>query len=97
MEGAFVQGVGFFTNEEYATNSDGLVINDGTWTYKIPTVDTIPKQFNVELINSARDQKRVLSSKGEPFLTVFITSWPPYILADRVNLLRTENTLNCSS
>jgi xanthine dehydrogenase molybdopterin-binding subunit B len=60
--------VGFFTNEEYATNSDGMVINDGTWTYKIPTVDTIPKQFNVELINSARDQKRVLSSKasGEP-------------------------------
>jgi xanthine dehydrogenase molybdopterin-binding subunit B len=52
--------------EEYATNSDGLVIHDGTWTYKIPTVDTIPKQFNVELINSARDQKRVLSSKGEP-------------------------------
>ncbi|RLN16946.1 indole-3-acetaldehyde oxidase [Panicum miliaceum] len=68
VEGAFVQGVGFFTNEEYATNSDGMVINDGTWTYKIPTVDTIPKQFNVELINSARDQKRVLSSKasGEP-------------------------------
>ncbi|CAN6309007.1 unnamed protein product [Urochloa humidicola] len=68
VEGAFVQGVGFFTNEEYATNSDGMVINDGTWTYKIPTVDTIPKQFNVEMINSARDQKRVLSSKasGEP-------------------------------
>ncbi|TVU44661.1 hypothetical protein EJB05_04108, partial [Eragrostis curvula] len=68
VEGAFVQGVGFFTNEEYATNTDGLVIHDGTWTYKIPTVDTIPKQFNVELINSARDQKRVLSSKasGEP-------------------------------
>nr|CAB3492934.1 unnamed protein product [Digitaria exilis] len=68
VEGAFVQGVGFFTNEEYTTNSDGMVINDGTWTYKIPTVDTIPKQFNVELINSARDQKRVLSSKasGEP-------------------------------
>uniref|UniRef100_A0A0E0QW68 Aldehyde oxidase/xanthine dehydrogenase second molybdopterin binding domain-containing protein n=1 Tax=Oryza rufipogon TaxID=4529 RepID=A0A0E0QW68_ORYRU len=63
VEGAFVQGIGFFTNEEYTTNSDGLVINDGTWTYKIPTVDTIPKQFNVELINSARDHKRVLSSK----------------------------------
>ncbi|XP_047086167.1 indole-3-acetaldehyde oxidase-like [Lolium rigidum] len=66
--GSFVQGVGFFTNEEYATNADGMVINDGTWTYKIPTVDTIPKHLNVELINSARDRKRVLSSKasGEP-------------------------------
>ena len=57
-------------NEEYVTNSDGLLISDGTWTYKIPTVDTIPKQFNVELIKSAHDQKRVLSSKGEPFLTI---------------------------
>jgi indole-3-acetaldehyde oxidase len=65
VEGAFVQGVGFFTNEEYTTNSDGLVINDGTWTYKIPTVDTIPKQLNVELFNSSRNQKHVLSSKGE--------------------------------
>jgi len=72
VEGAFVQGVGFFTNEEYASNADGLVINDGTWTYKIPTVDTIPKQLNVELINSARDKKRVLSSKssGEPPLVM---------------------------
>ncbi|CAL4944785.1 unnamed protein product [Urochloa decumbens] len=72
IEGSFVQGVGFFTNEDYATNSDGLVIHDGTWTYKIPTVDTIPKQFNVEMFNSARDQKRVLSSKasGEPPLVL---------------------------
>ncbi|KAL5217983.1 hypothetical protein ABZP36_018667 [Zizania latifolia] len=66
VEGAFVQGVGFFTDEECATNSDGLVIHDGTWTYKIPTVDTIPsRQFNVELINTMPDHKRVLSSKGE--------------------------------
>ncbi|EMS58126.1 putative aldehyde oxidase 2 [Triticum urartu] len=63
VEGAFVQGVGFFTNEDYATNADGLVVHDGTWTYKIPTVDTIPKQFNVELISSARENKR-----GPPLL-----------------------------
>ncbi|AQK62428.1 aldehyde oxidase2 [Zea mays] len=82
VEGAFVQGVGFFTNEEYATNSDGLVIHDGTWTYKIPTVDTIPKQFNVELINSARDQKRVLSSKA--------SGEPPLLLASSVHCAMRE-------
>ncbi|RVW19333.1 Abscisic-aldehyde oxidase [Vitis vinifera] len=48
IEGAFVQGIGFFMLEEYTTNSDGLVVTEGTWTYKIPTIDTIPKQFNVE-------------------------------------------------
>ena len=51
-------------SEEYVTNSDGLIISDGTWTYKIPTVDTIPKQFNVKLLNSGFHKKRVLSSKG---------------------------------
>ncbi|KAH8497895.1 hypothetical protein Peur_073163 [Populus x canadensis] len=68
IEGAFVQGIGFFMLEEYTTNSDGLVVADSTWTYKIPTIDTIPKQFNVEIHNSGHHQKRVLSSKasGEP-------------------------------
>ncbi|KAJ0982588.1 hypothetical protein J5N97_010843 [Dioscorea zingiberensis] len=68
IEGAFVQGIGFFMYEEFLTNSEGLVVTDGTWTYKIPTVDTIPKQFNVELLDSGHHQKRVLSSKasGEP-------------------------------
>lgn len=64
VEGAFVQGIGYFMTEEYVTNSDGLVISDGTWTYKIPTMDTIPKQLNVNLLNSGFHKKRVLSSKG---------------------------------
>ncbi|WOH14751.1 hypothetical protein DCAR_0934274 [Daucus carota subsp. sativus] len=68
IEGAFVQGIGFFMSEEYLTNSDGLVVSDSTWTYKIPTIDTIPKQFNVEVLNSGHHEKRILSSKasGEP-------------------------------
>ncbi|KAM0919400.1 hypothetical protein ACQ4PT_008302 [Festuca glaucescens] len=82
VEGAFVQGIGFFTNEEYTTNSDGLVINDGTWTYKIPTVDTIPKQFNVELYNSSRNQKHVLSSKA--------SGEPPLLLASSVHCAMRE-------
>lgn len=65
IEGAFVQGVGFFMLEEYTTNSDGLVVAEGTWTYKIPTLDTIPKQFNVEILSSGHHQNRVLSSKGK--------------------------------
>ncbi|KAL3653261.1 aryl-alcohol oxidase 3 [Castilleja foliolosa] len=68
IEGAFVQGLGFFMLQEYSTNSNGLVVADRTWTYKIPTIDTIPKQFIVEVLNSGHHQKRVLSSKasGEP-------------------------------
>ncbi|KAK7300354.1 hypothetical protein RJT34_11198 [Clitoria ternatea] len=68
IEGAFVQGLGFFMLEEYETNHDGMVLQDGTWNYKIPTIDTIPKQFNVQILNTGHHQQRVLSSKasGEP-------------------------------
>ncbi|KAG4129755.1 hypothetical protein ERO13_D09G100800v2 [Gossypium hirsutum] len=75
IEGAYVQGIGFFMLEEYTKNSDGLVITNNTWTYKIPTVDTIPKQFNVEIFNSGNHKNRVLSSKasGEPPLTLAVS------------------------
>ncbi|KAI3461217.1 hypothetical protein Pfo_017880 [Paulownia fortunei] len=75
IEGAFVQGLGFFMLEEYLANKDGLVIADSTWTYKIPTLDTIPKEFNVELLNSGHHQNRVLSSKacGEPPLLLAVS------------------------
>ncbi|XP_021864564.1 abscisic-aldehyde oxidase [Spinacia oleracea] len=68
IEGAFVQGIGFFMLEEYLTDPDGLVVNDSTWTYKIPTIDTVPRQLNVEIMNSGHHKNRVLSSKasGEP-------------------------------
>lgn len=59
-----MQGLGFFMLEEYITDSEGLLVTDSTWTYKIPTVDTIPRQFNVEMLNSGRHEMRVLSSKG---------------------------------
>lgn len=64
IEGAFVQGIGFFMLEENLINSDGLVVSEGTWTYKIPTIDTVPRQFNVEILNSGHHASRVLSSKG---------------------------------
>ncbi|KAK6235331.1 hypothetical protein SCA6_010668 [Theobroma cacao] len=73
IEGAYVQGMGFFMLEEYPTNTNGLVIANGTWTYKIPTVDTIPKQFNVEILNSGHHKNRVLSSKGK-FILIFTES-----------------------
>ncbi|CAN4120096.1 unnamed protein product [Withania somnifera] len=68
IEGAFVHGIGFFMHEEYLTNEDGLMVSNSTWTYKIPTLDTIPQKFNVHVVNSGHHEKRVLSSKasGEP-------------------------------
>lgn len=63
--------------EEYLTNTDGLVVSDSTWTYKIPTMDTIPKSFNVQVLNSGHHEKRVLSSKA--------SGEPPLLLASSVH------------
>jgi len=51
-------------HEEYLTNEDGLMVSSSTWKYKIPTIDTIPQNFNVHVLNSGHHEKRVLSSKG---------------------------------
>nr|ADR31354.1 ABA aldehyde oxidase [Solanum lycopersicum] len=77
IEGAFVQGIGFFMLEEYLTNTDGLVVTDSTWTYKIPTIDTIPKRFNVQVLNTGHHEKRILSSKA--------SGEPPLLLASSVH------------
>ncbi|CAN8268349.1 unnamed protein product [Cochlearia groenlandica] len=68
IEGSYVQGLGYFMHEEYITDKEGLLLTDSTWTYKVPTVDSIPRHFNVEILNTAFHEKRVLSSKasGEP-------------------------------
>ena len=63
IEGAFVQGIGFFVTEGVEME-DGKELAEGTWDYKVPTIDIIPKHFLVELFNSPALQERVLSSKG---------------------------------
>lgn len=78
IEGAFVQGLGFFMLEEYSTDSDGTMVADGTWTYKIPTIDTIPEQFNVEMLNGGHNQKRVLSSKGMYLVLLSFNTTPGF-------------------
>ncbi|XP_022995334.1 indole-3-acetaldehyde oxidase [Cucurbita maxima] len=74
IEGAFVQGIEFFMSEEYLTNPDGLMINDRTWTYKVWTIDTISKQFNVEILNSGHHKKRVLPSKASGESPLLLTA-----------------------
>ncbi|KAF3650791.1 hypothetical protein FXO38_15604 [Capsicum annuum] len=75
IEGAFVHGIGFFMHEEYHTNEEGLMVSNSIWTYKIPTIDTIPRKFTVHVVNSGHHEKRVLSSKasGEPPLLLAAT------------------------
>jgi xanthine dehydrogenase molybdopterin-binding subunit B len=66
--------MGFFTTEETVVNSDGILQSDGTWTYKIPSADSIPRDFRVELLQNALNKKGILSSKGRLTFQVHLSS-----------------------
>ncbi|XP_055835280.1 indole-3-acetaldehyde oxidase [Solanum dulcamara] len=91
IKGAFVQGIGFFMLKEYLTNEDGLMVSNSTWTYKIPTIDTITQNFNVPVVNSGHHKKRVLSSKSYKLLNLNLITLlagsgePPLLLAASVH------------
>lgn len=72
IEGSFVQGIGFFLTEEHEVDSKGILVSNGTWNYKPPTLDNIPRRFTVEMTTGVAHQNRVLSSKasGEPPLVL---------------------------
>lgn len=63
-------GVGYYLTEDVVRDAKGKLLSDGTWTYKPPTIDTIPQKFNVELYNSPAHKDRIFSSKGFAHKTV---------------------------
>lgn len=63
IEGAFMQGYGFYTLEEVLFAPNGEVLTKGPGTYKIPGFSDIPKEFNVSLLKGAPNPRAVYSSK----------------------------------
>lgn len=63
IEGAFIQGYGFYTMEEMLFAPNGEVLSKGPGAYKIPGFSDIPKEFNVSLLKGAPNPRAVYSSK----------------------------------
>lgn len=57
-------GVGFFTTEELIVDETGRLVSDGTWEYKPPSFDTIPRELNVYMLEDSENRPGILSSKG---------------------------------
>ncbi|KAM3202846.1 indole-3-acetaldehyde oxidase isoform X1 [Capsicum annuum] len=53
------------------------MVTNSTWTYHIPTIDTIPKCLKVHVLNSGHHQKCILSPKA--------SGAPPLLLAATVH------------
>ncbi len=69
VEGAFIQGMGWLTMEELVWHPQtGLLTTHAPSTYKIPTANDCPPQFNVRLFQGQNVEDSIHRSKagGEP-------------------------------
>jgi xanthine dehydrogenase large subunit len=77
ITGAFIQGMGWLTNEELRYTDDGVLLSHSPTTYKIPNIQDVPEVFNVDWIKNDQNHLNIRSSKavGEPPLVLAISVW----------------------
>ncbi len=75
IEGGFVQGMGWLTNEELKWNEKGALLTHSPDTYKIPAIGDVPTEFNVKFLENATQKNTIHGSKavGEPPLMLAIS------------------------
>jgi len=75
--GAFIQGMGWLTNEELRYAPNGTLLSHSPTTYKIPNITDLPPVFNVDWIDNDTNQRNIAASKavGEPPLVLGISVW----------------------
>jgi len=69
IEGAFVQGMGYWLSEKVAYDEDsGRQLTAGTWDYKPPMSKDIPVDMRVSLMHEVKNPVGLVRSKavGEP-------------------------------
>jgi xanthine dehydrogenase large subunit len=74
ITGAFIQGMGWLTNEEMRFDAKGNLLSHSPTTYKIPNIGDVPEVFNVDWID-VENPVNIRSSKavGEPPLLLAIS------------------------
>lgn len=77
VEGGYVQGVGWCTTEEIKWDDKGNLLTHSPDTYKIPSVQDIPKDFRVALLQNVPNPNTIRRSKAvaEPPLILALSTW----------------------
>ncbi len=67
-EGGLVQGIGWMTMEELMYNKEGRLLTNALSTYKIPDIYAVPKEIEVDFLESDKENMAIFKSKavGEP-------------------------------
>ncbi|NBX75599.1 MAG: xanthine dehydrogenase molybdopterin binding subunit [Proteobacteria bacterium] len=77
VTGGFIQGMGWVTTENLVYNQDGYLLSHSPSTYKIPSIQDIPRVFNANLVHNEGNTVNVKSTKavGEPPLLLCLSVW----------------------
>lgn len=77
VEGAFIQGAGWVTSEEMKYDTKGNLLNHSPDTYKIPSIQDIPVDFRVNLLEGYPNVNTIRKSKavGEPPFMLAFSVW----------------------
>ena len=74
IAGAFMQGIGWMTNEELRYSDKGALLNHSPTTYKIPNINDIPAVFNIDTTDFYNTPNiRGTKAVGEPPLVLGIS------------------------
>jgi xanthine dehydrogenase large subunit len=67
-EGGIVQGIGWMTMEEIVFDKEGKLRSNALSTYKVPDIYSVPKEIQVEVLHTSKDNLAIFRSKavGEP-------------------------------
>ncbi len=68
IEGGLVQGMGWMTMEEIIYDKEGRLRSNALSTYKIPDIYSVPKQIEIDFLQTNTDNLAIFRSKavGEP-------------------------------
>ncbi|MBI1804656.1 MAG: xanthine dehydrogenase molybdopterin binding subunit [Ignavibacteriae bacterium] len=77
VEGGYIQGIGWCTTEEIKWDEKGNLMTHSPDTYKIPSVQDIPKDFRVALLQGVPNPDTIRRSKAvaEPPLMLSLSCW----------------------
>ncbi len=77
MEGGYIQGNGWVTTEEVKWDEKGNLMTHSPDTYKIPSVQDIPIEFRVKLLEGVPNTGTIRKSKAvaEPPLMLALSTW----------------------
>ncbi len=76
--GAYVQGLGWCITEIVKWDTKGNLLNHSPDTYKIPTIDDIPLEFNLEMLQDAPNMVNTIrrsKAVGEPPFMLAFSAW----------------------